>query len=160
MHRPSRSITVLAMSEDFNALIPELPEWNDGRGVDPLTWIECVGNYELAVGYSLLFWPRFAVIDDYVLRAATRVETLRGWQREGYDRAAIEAVINHVHMADVHNDAEPTEAQLRYLGRVLKQTHELKLAADFPERRFVVSFSDEPDLDVMDYELTFWQADA
>ncbi|WP_294174378.1 hypothetical protein [uncultured Sphingomonas sp.] len=56
------------MTDDFAALIPELPRWNNGADIDPESWIECVGNYELATGYSLIFWPKFVQFDGYVLR--------------------------------------------------------------------------------------------
>lgn len=145
--------------DDFDELIPEMQAWNNGAGVDPQGWLCGSGNYELAIGYSLLFWPRFVAIDNYVLRHGGTEESLGSWeQATGGDRRAIEAVINHVHLVDIHTGApEPTEAQLRYLGRVLKQIHEAKLKADFPDRTFVVSFPDEPGLDLLDYELTFWQ---
>jgi hypothetical protein len=144
---------------DLNDLIPEMRAWNDGAGIDPNGWISCSGNYELAIGYSLIFWPRFVLIDDYVLRHGATEENLRMWEgATAGDRRAVEAVINHVHMADIHmSAAEPTEAQLRYLGRILRQIHEVKLRAEFPDRTFCVSFPDEPGLDGLEYELTFWQ---
>jgi hypothetical protein len=143
---------------ELNDLIPEMRAWNNGAGIDPEGWIAGSGSYELAIGYSLTFWPRFVLIDDYVLRHGAE-ESLREWERaRAGDHRSIEAVINHVHMADIHLSApDPTEAQLRYLGRILKQIHEIKLKADFPDRTFVVSFPDEPGLDLLHYELTFWQ---
>jgi hypothetical protein len=153
------------MDEDFSALIPELPEWNDGAGIDPESWIGGAGNYELAIGYSLIFWPRFVQFERYVLRAAQFCEdNLRSWEVGGkYDRRAIEAVINHIHLADIHgyhaDVPEPTEAQLRYLGRVLQRTIGAKLMMDFPDRNFDVVFNDEPGLDLVEYEVTFWQVD-
>ena len=149
--------------DDFTALIPELPQWNNGAGIDAKTWIACVGNFELATGYSLIFWPRFVEFGQYVLREGHFSEdTVREWERAtNNDRQATEAVINHVHLLDIHGDqaAEPTEAQLRYLGRVLRETLEAKLKRDFPDRTFEVVFNDEPDLDLLDYEVTFWQID-
>jgi hypothetical protein len=146
---------------NFQELIAELPEWNDGAGISPEGWVECMGNYELAVGYSLVFWPRFVVIEDYVLREGATVENLRNWEREtGGNRRAIEAVMNHIHMADLHVNADPpNEAQLRHLGQVLRETHIAKLKLDFPDRQFEVHFPDEAGLDLLDYELTFWQRD-
>jgi len=47
------------MSDDPNQLIAELPRWNHGDGIDAEGWVQCMGSYELAVGYSLIFWPRF-----------------------------------------------------------------------------------------------------
>lgn len=147
------------MADDFAALIPELPNWNDGAGIEPQAWIECVGNYELATGYSLIFWPSFVRFENYVLRDGFSVESLRGFEdmTKG-NRVAVEAVMNHVHIADIHCNVEPKEAQLRYLGRVLKEIHEVKLRSDFPDLRFEVSFNDEPGLILDEYELTFWQA--
>ncbi len=147
-------------SSDFAALIPELPNWNNGDGIDAEGWIQCVGNYELATGYSLIFWPKFARSGDYVLRHGFSEASLRGFEDQtNCDRVAVEAVMNHVHIADIHCNVEPTEGQLRYLGRVLKDIHEVKLGRDFPGERFAVSFNDEPGLDPIDYELTFWRAE-
>ncbi len=145
--------------DDFNQLIPEMPAWNSGAGIAPEAWVGCKGNNELAIGYSLIFWPKFLRIDDYVLRDAAATEaSLRQWEQSGRDRVAIEAVMNHWHVADLHSVGAPaTEAQLRYLGRVLKEIHEVKLRSDFPDRTFVVSFNDEPGLELLDYQLTFWQ---
>lgn len=148
------------MTDDFTALIPELPKWNEGAGIEPQAWIECVGNYELASGYSLIFWPSFVRFENYVLHDGFSVESLRGFEdmTKG-NRIAIEAVMNHVHIADIHCNVEATEAQLRYLGRILKDIWDTKLRRDFPDIRFEVSFNDEPDLYPVDYELTFWQTD-
>ena len=51
---------------DFNKLIPELPSWNNGRGIKAYTWIGCIGNYEHAIGYSTFFWPDFIEFEDYL----------------------------------------------------------------------------------------------
>lgn len=143
---------------DFFHLIPDLKNWNDGDGIEPEYWATANGSTELAIGYSLIFWPRFVLIDDHVLRHGETLDDLRVWQEAGTaTRQQIEAVMNHVHIVDLH-EQEATEDQLRYLGRTLREIHEVKLAADFPDRRFVVSFPDEPGLDVYDYQLTFWQA--
>src|SRR5438477_13104596 len=119
----------MADETDFGDLIAELPAWNDGEGIPPETWIECVGSYELAIGYSVVFWPRFVVIDGYVLRAGTTVENLREWeQATGRNRQAIEAVINHIHIADLHTNAtEPNDAQVSYLVRVRQEMHAAQL---------------------------------
>ena len=106
-----------------------------------------------------MFWPRFSLIDNYVLRQGTTEANLREWERTTQgDRIAIETVLNHWHIADLHHDgASATKAQLRYLGRILKEIHEVKLRLDFPGRSFVVDFNDEPGPEFIDYQLTFWQ---
>ncbi len=139
-------------------LIPDAKLWNGGRGVDPESWIGMKGSYDIAVGYTFIFWPEFVVIDDYVLRQGSTEPNLREWEKKGADRRGIEAVINHIHIADIHYGKTASEAQLRHLGRVLKSIYQLKLAADYPERSFEVHFNDEDGLDPIDYELTFFQA--
>jgi len=149
--------------DDPDTLIAELPEWNDGAGVKAQPWIEMVGRYDLAVGYSLVFWPRFVRFESYVLREEVFNEpNLRSWERsQPGRRAGIEAVLNHLHIADLHtNDETLTEAQARYLGRTLQAAWTAKLKLDFPDLDFVVDFNDEPGLDLIDYELTFWQPDT
>ncbi len=141
-------------------LIPDAKLWNNGRGVDPESWIWMTGNYDLAVGYSFVFWPEFVVIDDYVLRQGSTEANLREWEKTGHSRKGIEAVINHIHIADIHSDMPTSEAQLRHLGRVLKAIYQLKLSVDFPDRAFEVHFNDEPGLGDIDYELTFFQVSA
>ena len=151
-------------------LIPELSGWNDGAGIDAEAWIGCIGNFELATGYSLIFWPSFVRFEGYVFRegfgeGGLGEEGLRGFERQLNPddlsmetiRVSVEAVMNHLHIADIHSNVQPSESQLRYLGRVLKDIHEVKLTRDFPDLRFVVSFNDEPNLDLVDYQLTFWQ---
>jgi hypothetical protein len=147
------------MTEDFAELIPELPRWNNGAGIDAEGWIGCKGNYELAIGYSLIFWPRFVRFEKYVLREGFSEESLRGFAAQpGCTRASVEWVMNHEHIADLHcNETDVSEAQLRYLGRVLTQIHKVKLRSDFPDLRFVVEFNDEPGLDLIDYQMSFWQ---
>jgi len=147
---------------DFNELIPELRLWNEGKGISADDWIGCAGNYPLAVGYSLVFWPRFVRFEDYVLREGFSKGALRGFEQQaGSSRSSVEWVMNHVHPIDIHySDESVSEAQLRYLGRVLKEIHEVKLRAVFPDLRFTVEFNDEPGLDLVDYQMSFWQADG
>lgn len=150
------------MAEDFSKLIAELPRWNNGEGIDPGSWIGCVGNYELAIGYSLIFWPRLVRFERYVLREDFSEGALRGFEQQaGSTRESVEWVMNHVHIGDIHYDTEAkTEEQLRYLGRLLKEIHEVKLHTDFPDLRFVVEFNDAPGLDLIDYQMSFWQVES
>ena len=88
---------------DFTALIPELPQWNDGAGIDAESWIGCVGNFELATGYSLIFWPGFVRFEGYVLR-------------EGSARAALARRVcaaSSSNQAPMMHRLRPSEPQLR-----------------------------------------------
>jgi hypothetical protein len=141
-------------------LIPETQEWNDGRGIDLDDWIGCVGNYEHAIAYGELFWPDFAEHDGCVFFSGFSEENYRGFmQQTSGNRQAVEAVMNHRHILDLLSNPElkPTQAQVVYLGRLLKEMWTAKLQRDFPCRQFVVSFSEESSEDLMDYEVTFFQ---
>jgi len=164
--RLSVLVQVRSMNEDdqpdVNALIPELKDWNNGEGIDAEAWIGCMGNAELAIGYSLIFWPKFVRFKNYIIRAGlSNLDYIDGWeQRCKGDRGATESVVNHLHIVDIHSYGKNgTEAQIRYLGRTLKHIHEVKLRSEFPDLKFEVYFNDEPGLDIMDYQLTFWQID-
>lgn len=140
------------------ALIAGLEDWLP----DPITpeeWVGMMGNYDLAVGYSFLFWPSFVHFEGYILREGFSESALRGFERStGGHRATVEWVMNHIHISTIHcNEAAPPEIQMRHLGRVLKSIHEVKLRADFPELSFMVDFNDEPGLDPVDYQLSFTQ---
>ena len=146
---------------DFTKLIPELPEWNNGKGIDVESWIGCSGNFQLAVGYSTLFWPRFVEFEDYVLREGFSIDSFRSFQPQCASRRNAEAVMNHLHIAAIHyHDLSSCAAEhALYLGRVLREIYQAKLAWQFPARRFEVVFDESERKDVMAYEITFYQID-
>lgn len=100
------------------------------------------------------------VHDDCVFEA-------RRFTKENYDgfmqqtngkKTSVEAVMNHSHIADLFcRDSEPSREMVVYVGRLLKETWEAKLAHDFPDRKFIVSFPEESSDDLIDYEITFFQ---
>ena len=94
------------------------------------------------------------------MRNGFLVDSLRGFERqcEG-DRKRIEAVMNHLHIADIHYQGceDITRERVVYLGRVLSEIYRAKLAWQFPTKRFEVHFDDAPAKDITHYELTFFQ---
>jgi hypothetical protein len=148
------------ITPEMLALVPELAEWGDTPiGIEE--WIGGEGNYSLAIGYARLFWPRIVQFGEYVLlEKSADAEAVRAWEAQVQgDRRAIEAVLNHVHMIDVHPSVEEnSESQLIELGRVMRDMLEAKLKWQFPDLRFAVVFDETPSLDPVDYEVTFWQA--
>jgi hypothetical protein len=145
--------------EDYSTLIPELKDWNNGNGIDVEAWIGCVGSFQLAIGYSTLFWPKFVEFEGYVFRESFSIEGLRQWERQGIDRRSIEAVMNHLHIADTHSTAceDISRERIVYLGRLLREIHQVKLQWQFPGRRFTVLFDDSHHEELTDYQLTFFQ---
>ena len=70
---------------------------------------------------------------------------------------AVEAVLNHRHVRDLFAGTQPSREQVVYLGRLLREVWAAKLARDFPDRRFVVSFPEEGCEGLLDYEVSFYQ---
>jgi hypothetical protein len=145
---------------DFNELIPELAEWNNGKGIDIDGWICGVGSFEHAIGYTRLFWPEFVEHEGCVFVAGFSVESYEGFleQTKG-DKRAVEAVMNHRHILTLFGDVDldPTEEQIVYFGRRLREIWQAKLDRDFPERKIVVRFFEEGCEDLYDYQITFFQ---
>jgi hypothetical protein len=139
----------------------ELAAWNNGAGIDLGSWVGCEGSFGMAVGYAAVFWPEFVEFEGLILRAGFSLEALRGFQQqEGIDRAGVEAVMNHRHIADIQYYGCPDASadKLLHLGTVLAQVYEAKLRWQFPTRPCRVSLVVPPDsTDLMAYEVTFWQ---
>jgi hypothetical protein len=140
----------------------ELAAWNDGRGISLLDWTANTGNFALAVGYSEVFWPRFVEFEDYILMEGFGLEGLRSFeQNPEATRQSIEWVMNHFHIADIQRLECPDIAadKLIILGERLCEIYIVKLALQFPDRRFVVDFArpEKPE-EFEDYQLSFFQA--
>jgi hypothetical protein len=147
---------------NFLELIPELKDWKGPNGeVNVDTWIGCKGSYEHLVGYGQIFWPRFMEFDDCLFfKGRFTEENYRTFMSQtGNDKGAVEAVMNHVHITDIFYNTEPkpTRDMVIYIGRLLKDVWQTKLNHDFPSRRVVVSFPEEPREDLLHYEITLFQ---
>jgi hypothetical protein len=156
------------MSQDahkttFDALVPELSTWNDGAGIDIDSWLACIGTYEHAVAYGRLFWPEFTLHEDCVFFAGFSVDSFRGFMEQtAGNKKAVEAVMNHRHILDLFPNVtpEPSLALVVHLGRLLKEIWASKLRRDFPTRNVVVSFPEDGNADLVDFEITFFQEHA
>ena len=145
---------------EFDALIPELPTWNEGKGIDVDSWLACVGNYEHAIAYGRLFWPEFSVHEDCVLFAGFNEKSFVGFMEQTRgNKKAVEGVMNHRHILDLFPNVktEPSRALVVHLGRVLKDMWSCKLRRNFPSREITVSFPEDGIEDLLDYEITFFQ---
>ena len=140
-------------------LVPETRDWNEGKGIELLAWIGCVGSIEHAIAYGELFWPDFVEHEGCVFFAGFSDESYRGFMSTTGDRKSVEAVMNHRHILGmfVERELQPTQAQMVYLGRLLEEIWTAKLQREFPDKRFVVSFPEDPTDDLLDYEITFFQ---
>jgi hypothetical protein len=143
---------------DYARLIPELSEFGDSGVWAIDVWLANIGRYDAALAYLSLFWPEFTVVDDCVLLGAAVPESYAEWKaKHGSDPSAIEAVLNHRHLFDLFPVApEPSRDVVLHLGRGLKEMWTAKLPRDFPDRRFVVSFPEDFDVEVDNPEITFY----
>ena len=137
----------------------ELAHWNNGAGVDLAGYVSGMGNYRLAVGYCTVFWPRLVLFEGYILREGVIAENVRQWEDGKLSRAALEWLLNHAHLADIHMFREDTSKdKLLVLGAVMSEMLEAKLRWQFPDRPCKVAFdtpADEDDL--TGYQVSFWQ---
>ena len=123
-------------------------------------WVDCNGNYSLAVGYSTVFWPTFVLFEDYILREGFDVDNLRVWEQQSKgNKLDVESMLNHVHIADIHQEhRDISEDKILFLGRVLKEIWEAKLRWQFPDRPCEVKFHEpENRTDLIEFQLSFWQ---
>ena len=139
----------------------DLAAWNNGKGIDLETWVGCIGNFSLAVGYLSIFCPEFVEFNGYVLRKDFSEDAMRGVEQNcAGNRKAIEAVMNHLHIADIqfHGCEDLSKDKVILLGKKLKEIYEARLQWQFPDKPCVVSLYEPEDEDALiAYEITFWQ---
>lgn len=139
----------------------ELAAWNNGQGIDLESWVGCVGNFSLAVGYLSIFCPEFVKFEGYILRQGFSEDSLRRFEQccDG-DKKSVEAVMNHLHVADIQyiGCADLSKDKIIMLGSKLKEIYEARLQWQFPNEPCIVSFYEPDHVDDLDaYEITFWQ---
>lgn len=102
------------------------------------------GNHWAARELADLFWPHFIKIDGYVLLASHySPDNLAAWKERRPDsRAAIEDVINHVHLEDICAENTPPQAMLK-LGQQLANAWRRTLAATPNGESITVELDDE-----------------
>jgi hypothetical protein len=141
------------------SLVPETKAWQNGESVSLEGWIYALGSFEQLIAYGELFWPDFVEHDGCILRRGFTEEAYRGFlEQTGGNKQAVEAVMNHVHVVDlIHGPVDgPSEEQLVYVGRLLREMWEEKLTREFPDRKFIVHFEEEGD-SVYDFVVNFHQ---
>jgi hypothetical protein len=148
------------MSET-KSVLPELGEWNEGRGIEPLDYLFCVAESRSTVASIDLFWPKFVEFEGYVLRQGFDEKNLRSWEKSpsGQDRAHSERAVNFLDIGSLfQNSGEPKgqelDARIDLVRRTLAEIYTVKLAHDFPNKHFRVVLIDDDD----DCALTFCQA--
>jgi hypothetical protein len=99
------------------------------------------GNHWAAQDLAGLFWPRFMDVDGYVLVADHfEPDTFAEFRERRPDsRAAVEDLINHVHVMEIAGPAAPPEA-VGQACRHITQAWRDSLEATFPGRELTVDW--------------------
>jgi len=143
---------------NFELLIPELSKWNNGSGIDVVSWIDGIGNFEHGIAYGRMFWQDFVEHDDCIFFADFSQRSYSGFMRQlKGNKEAVEVVMNHQHISDYFPQHEPTKDQVIYLGRLLKEIWQTKLKRDFPSRNVIVEFYEQDCEWIDEYQITFFQ---
>ena len=146
----------------FYDLIPELESWGDlnGHPCEPSTWLCGVGSFDHAIAYTTLFWPEFVEHDGCVfIDDAPDIEDYKSWLKStDGEKHRVESVLNHIHLADLFSGGKPTVAQLEYLGEKIQRMWQAKANAEFPGRNVVVEFYRGSAEDLVEYQVTLFQA--
>ena len=97
--------------------------------------LPAAGNHWAACELARLFWPEFVEVDGYVLLASHySQENLTSWrERHPENRAAVEDVINHVHLEDLSSDRAPHGA-IATVGEALTSAWRSELRSTLPGR--------------------------
>ena len=146
--------------DEEKQLLPEVSKWNHGRGISPSEWICISAKSDMAVGFSLLFWPKFEPFEGYVLLEGFSLKNVREWEAApNSSRQLVESHVNEICLDDWFRSeawSPLLDARRLYLIHKLADVYTLKLASDFPDRTFKVSMFDGSQ-DDDSISLSFWQ---
>jgi hypothetical protein len=106
-----------------------------------MEWLYATGSVEQALGYSELFWPEFVEHEGCILLERVPA-SFNSWAESLQEPSKVEAMLNHRHVSDLFH-AQTSHDMMITLGRLLRDIWTLKLARDFPDRRFSVEFYDQ-----------------
>ena len=85
------------LPEDDAKLNPELAGWSKGEGIDILSWLGCVGNFEHAIAYARLFWPEFQLHDGCIFFGGVHQATYEEWLRAmNGNKTSLQVVMNQM----------------------------------------------------------------
>ena len=150
----------MKITRDWNVLIPTLQDTWISNVAGPLDIALTTGSDSLLISYVSFLWPDFVEHDDMILmgdHSDGLDEAVRDWlQTSKGDKSAVESMLNHRHLIDIHDPTRtPLEIQLRFIGRTCIEMWRLKLASDFPNRKFEFFFNDEAGLELRQYQVGF-----
>jgi hypothetical protein len=128
------------LKPDFNQLIPEMKDWNNGKGIDIDSWIGSVASHKILVGCARILWPDFIEQEGCILLASQAPHYRGYFEKVHGDRKTAEATTNHIHILHLFDTELPTRDLVLYVGRLLQEIWQVKLNHEFPDRKIKVCF--------------------
>ncbi len=100
---------------------------------------------DLTSAVASLSSPEFVDVRGYVLRISRQwtAESLQTWIASGSRVAAIEDVLNHLHLWDELDTDGLDDVQLRRASEAIAESWRAELKREFPERQFRVVVTDD-----------------
>ena len=149
----------------YGNLIPEMQNDDGSDWVDVENWLYNEGTNGILIATGAIYWPDFIVYRDCIIRDSAPRDHAANFDRlitgGPIERGYVEERLNRLEIADIIQASEGDSLSMEqalYLGRTLEQTWKAKLALDFPNTEFYVSFIVHGEDEVSDLEVTFCQA--
>jgi hypothetical protein len=111
------------------------------------------------VGCARILWPNFVEHDGCIFLGDSVDEpNYKAFLKQANgDKRTVEATMNHQHVLHLFAAELPTRDLVLYIGRLMKEIWQVKLSREFPNRRITVFFPERDDLELIEYEITFFQ---
>ena len=132
---------------------------------DVENWLYNTGDFDQFIASGAIYWPEFFEYKGCIIRDSAPNNHVANYDRlvssGQVERGYVEERLNRLEIADIilMPDSKPVSLiQAQHVGRILAQMWKAKLAIDFPDTEFHVSFIEYEDDQVSDLEITFCQA--
>lgn len=122
------------------------------------SYISCIGNINHFIGYVSILYPQLYVYNDCVFLENINEDTYNNYLKLNKKISDIEKVINHRHIVDFfQQDTNFNLNQIKFVGKILKESWIIKLKYEFPNKSFSVEFYEGDSDNLTGYYLTFYQ---
>jgi hypothetical protein len=127
--------------------LPQIAAWAPDGDFEPRSFLRAHGTIAEAVALTAVFWPTFVEYRGRAfLEMAFDQAVVDDWFTQLGDGAAVESVVNQVHVWDLFGvNGEAEEEAAVFLASTIAETWRAAAAKQFPGTSFTVSVSNEPE---------------
>lgn len=125
--------------------LPQIAAWAPDGDFEPRSFLQANSTIAEAVALTAVFWPAFVEYRGRVfLEMAFEQAVVDDWFTQLGDGAAVEAVVNHLHVWDLFGvNGEAEEEAAVFLASTIAETWHAAASKRFPGTSFTVSMSNE-----------------